>query len=224
MSEMKPVKYKIIKDGEWFKPTLINHKMACCDCGLVHNMTFRIVDENGKQIKGAKVLIKPVRSEVDTRWRKGQMEIQKSLTKYFKDAPKVDRDIVNVHTGSFKAGSDHSEKYPGTSKSNEKFYDALTKQQHMKKKPKSPKLKRYYLRPFKAKGVKLVWMIMFPDSTPVSKDTPNFYGTNKANLIREFAAWIRSHGGGSLRIMLRNGKFQQERTYPKGRDPRRSKG
>ena len=30
--------------------------------------------------------------------------------------------------------------------------------------------------------------------------------------------------GGSVKIQKKNGKFQQERTYPKGRDPKSSKG
>jgi hypothetical protein len=36
-----------VKDGEWFQlASIIGHKMACCDCGLVHTMNFRIVDGN----------------------------------------------------------------------------------------------------------------------------------------------------------------------------------
>jgi hypothetical protein len=34
-------KYYWLKNGEWVTPTPI-HKMACCDCGLVHTMHFRI--------------------------------------------------------------------------------------------------------------------------------------------------------------------------------------
>ena len=30
--------------------------------------------------------------------------------------------------------------------------------------------------------------------------------------------------GGSVRIQKANGRFQEERTYPRGRDPRRSRG
>lgn len=35
-------KFRHIRDGEWFCPT-IKHQMACCDCGLVHDVEFRIV-------------------------------------------------------------------------------------------------------------------------------------------------------------------------------------
>jgi hypothetical protein len=30
--------------------------------------------------------------------------------------------------------------------------------------------------------------------------------------------------GGSVKIQKQNGRFQEERTYPRGKDPRRSKG
>lgn len=39
--------WKFLKDREWFTPTQRNHKMACCDCGLVHTMDFR-VNRKGK--------------------------------------------------------------------------------------------------------------------------------------------------------------------------------
>lgn len=31
-----------VKDGEWIQPTARRHLMACCDCGLIHKMDFRI--------------------------------------------------------------------------------------------------------------------------------------------------------------------------------------
>ena len=38
-----------IEDGEdnftdWFAPKMDGWKMACCDCGLVHDVEFRVVD------------------------------------------------------------------------------------------------------------------------------------------------------------------------------------
>lgn len=37
--------------GEWQQPVRKGYKMACCDCGLVHNMEFRV--HKGKiQIRG----------------------------------------------------------------------------------------------------------------------------------------------------------------------------
>ena len=40
------VKYKQAHDGEWIEPVRNGYKLACCDCGLVHRVQFRIV--NGK--------------------------------------------------------------------------------------------------------------------------------------------------------------------------------
>lgn len=39
MKRLKPA-----KDGEWIKPQMKNYYLGCCDCGLVHRMDFRIVD------------------------------------------------------------------------------------------------------------------------------------------------------------------------------------
>jgi hypothetical protein len=36
------MKYYVQLDGEWFRP-IGKYKCACCDCGLVHRMQFRIV-------------------------------------------------------------------------------------------------------------------------------------------------------------------------------------
>jgi len=35
-------KYKQVTDGEWVQPVKKGYKMACCDCGLVHVVDFRI--------------------------------------------------------------------------------------------------------------------------------------------------------------------------------------
>jgi hypothetical protein len=35
-------KYTEPKAGEWVQPIRKGYKMACCDCGLVHTMDFRI--------------------------------------------------------------------------------------------------------------------------------------------------------------------------------------
>jgi hypothetical protein len=35
------MKYTDFKPGEWVRPSKIFHA-ACCDCGLVHKMEFRI--------------------------------------------------------------------------------------------------------------------------------------------------------------------------------------
>jgi hypothetical protein len=41
-------KYPKIKDGELIQPVMKGYRMACCDCGLVHKIDFKIV---GKKIQ-----------------------------------------------------------------------------------------------------------------------------------------------------------------------------
>jgi len=43
---MKLKRIKKAKDHEWLQPKMKGFVMACCDCGLVHKMDFRIVNEN----------------------------------------------------------------------------------------------------------------------------------------------------------------------------------
>lgn len=48
--------------------------------------------------------------------------------------------------------------------------------------------------------------------------------TNKPEAIKEARDFITEQGGGSLKIHKNKGGFQEERTYPKSKDPRKSKG
>nr|WP_321222040.1 DUF2188 domain-containing protein [uncultured Psychroserpens sp.] len=48
--------------------------------------------------------------------------------------------------------------------------------------------------------------------------------SNKVDAIREARDFIKSKGGGSLKIHKNKGGFQEERTYPKSKDPIKSKG
>lgn len=43
---------------EWVYPIPDGYKMACCDCGLVHRMAFRVVklDENGERSDRSEIL------------------------------------------------------------------------------------------------------------------------------------------------------------------------
>ena len=38
-------KYRRPKSGEWVIPITEGYKFACCDCGLVHRMDFRIAED-----------------------------------------------------------------------------------------------------------------------------------------------------------------------------------
>lgn len=35
-------RYASVKSGEWVQPVRRGYKMACCDCGLVHALNFRL--------------------------------------------------------------------------------------------------------------------------------------------------------------------------------------
>jgi hypothetical protein len=35
-------KYTAPKDGQWVKPVMQGYRLACCDCGLVHDLDFEI--------------------------------------------------------------------------------------------------------------------------------------------------------------------------------------
>ncbi|TYC14765.1 DUF2188 domain-containing protein [Bizionia gelidisalsuginis] len=48
--------------------------------------------------------------------------------------------------------------------------------------------------------------------------------STKADAIKQAAAFVKSKGGGSLRIHKNLGGFKEERTYPRSNDPKQSKG
>lgn len=48
--------------------------------------------------------------------------------------------------------------------------------------------------------------------------------SNKQEAIRQAKEFVQNQGGGSLKIHKNAGGFQEERTYPKSKDPKKSKG
>ena len=49
-------------DGEWVWPRMHNHKMQCCDCGLVHEVDFVVIDEEtGMPLNGGAVMFRAYR-------------------------------------------------------------------------------------------------------------------------------------------------------------------
>lgn len=44
------MRYRQQYDGEWFRPRMKKWFMRCCDCGSVHIVNFKIVNENQKYI------------------------------------------------------------------------------------------------------------------------------------------------------------------------------
>lgn len=51
--------------GEWVQPVKKGYKLACCDCGLVHAVNFRIIKYAGG--KRAKVQLQAFRDERATK-------------------------------------------------------------------------------------------------------------------------------------------------------------
>lgn len=50
------------------------------------------------------------------------------------------------------------------------------------------------------------------------------FDSTKDEAIKESKDFILNQGGGSLKIHKNDGGFQEERTYPKSIDPKKSKG
>lgn len=48
------MRYKNVQENEWVKPVMKNYLMKCCDCGLVHELDFKVI----KHARGHKVLFR----------------------------------------------------------------------------------------------------------------------------------------------------------------------
>lgn len=61
-------KFKQVHPNEWQMPVMNGYKMACCDCGLVHILDFKVIDENDheKEIDNVRVLFKADRNNRST--------------------------------------------------------------------------------------------------------------------------------------------------------------
>ena len=59
------------KPGQWVRPKRKWYRMMCCDCGLVHALDFRLVNEGGR---GYRIEFRAVRDQRSTgqarRWMK----------------------------------------------------------------------------------------------------------------------------------------------------------
>lgn len=99
------------------------------------------------------------------------------------------------------------------------------------KKPKPAPLPRYVLRPSKryeiawdgTKRAYLVWELV-ETKTRAYRHTYTAKYTALQAWRPHSLAKIFANEEASVPIMDRHGKFQEERTYPRRRDPRRSKG
>lgn len=52
------MKYRQEYDNEWIQPIRKGYKMMCCDCGLVHDVDFKLV----KHGRGHKILYRATRN------------------------------------------------------------------------------------------------------------------------------------------------------------------
>lgn len=50
------------------------------------------------------------------------------------------------------------------------------------------------------------------------------FETTKEQAIKQSADYLKSGSGGSMKIHKEDGKIQEERTYPRSKDPKKSKG
>ena len=41
--------------SEWFRVTLTRQRISCCDCKLVHDFEFRVVDREGNIVTGFRI-------------------------------------------------------------------------------------------------------------------------------------------------------------------------
>ncbi len=57
------------KAGEWIMPIMSGYKMACCDCGLVHQIDFAVVDKDERFVDGLRVAFRVYRLN-----KKGKVE------------------------------------------------------------------------------------------------------------------------------------------------------
>lgn len=43
--------WRKVKDGEWIRVVAEGHKNACCDCGLVHVIDYRLAEDGAFEIR-----------------------------------------------------------------------------------------------------------------------------------------------------------------------------
>lgn len=74
---MKPPRnkaaYEQPKANEWVRPVRNGYRMACCDCGLVHQMDFRAIPYG----KGRKVIFRVRRDNRSTAMMRRHMKAAK---------------------------------------------------------------------------------------------------------------------------------------------------
>jgi hypothetical protein len=55
--------YRKTTDGEWVRPVMRNWRVRCCDCGLIHRITFKII----RWGRGRKIIFRATRDDRATK-------------------------------------------------------------------------------------------------------------------------------------------------------------
>lgn len=75
MPKLEPVYENPNGWSDWIAPVMRNYKLGCCDCGLVHDLQFKVLEvtRNGKktfdgaEVNGHRVLFRARRNKQSTR-------------------------------------------------------------------------------------------------------------------------------------------------------------
>jgi transcriptional accessory protein Tex/SPT6 len=57
------MKLKPVNDGQWISPIMHGYKMQCCDCGLIHEMDFAVIDSDGNMLNDVYVYFRAYRKD-----------------------------------------------------------------------------------------------------------------------------------------------------------------
>ena len=50
-AKKKRIRYEQVYDDEWVTPRMKGWRMKCCDCGLVHEITFKVAGSKRPYVK-----------------------------------------------------------------------------------------------------------------------------------------------------------------------------
>lgn len=76
------MKYRQDTEDKWIRPVMHGYKMACCDCGLVHRLNFRVIPWG----RGHKIELQAFRSNRSTagvRRGMGYHKLKKGKRRYY---------------------------------------------------------------------------------------------------------------------------------------------
>ena len=65
------MKYHVVQGGEVVIPKMEGYRLQCCDCGLIHRITFAVVKQ-GRKLRVAFTASRDQRATVATRRRRAR--------------------------------------------------------------------------------------------------------------------------------------------------------